>query len=48
MMSRGWLLLGAAGMAVMVVASAWAPLQPEPVPLGRRLPEGAVRHAGGS
>lgn len=27
--SRGWVFLGAAGFAVMVVASAWAPLQPE-------------------
>jgi hypothetical protein len=29
MLSRGWLLVGTAGVLVMVVASAWAPLQPE-------------------
>ncbi|HXH80871.1 hypothetical protein [Nocardioides sp.] len=29
MRSGGWVLLGAAGFAVMVGASAWAPLQPE-------------------
>lgn len=30
----GWVLLGAAGFAVMVIASAWAPLQPELIDTG--------------
>lgn len=30
----GWLLLGAVGFAVMAVASAWAPVQPEMIPTG--------------
>jgi len=34
MRSGGWVLLGAAGFAVMVVASAWAPLQPELIDTG--------------
>lgn len=34
-MARGtWGLVGAAGLAVMVVASAWAPLQPELIDTG--------------
>lgn len=31
---RGWALLGAAGVAVMVLASAWAPVQPELIGTG--------------
>ncbi|MBS2937244.1 hypothetical protein KDN32_05775 [Nocardioides sp. J2M5] len=34
-MARGtWVLVGAAGLAAMVVASAWAPLQPELIDTG--------------